>query len=225
VATNDADSVVNALLEVSDIEGEIDKQALKRDIVGLLEYYQEEKPTVYNMEIADNIIDLSRKYDIRLPADFTLLERALFETESTCRLLDPDFDLIKAAAPIIKEITMEKLGPKEQVQELVRSLRKYQKLLKYLPTRVDKILTKLESGELTVRMDVRGATHLETKLGEMFKRMEFGLIIFALILAVTVVYISDRNMQTEMYIFILFLILIIWMLTNFFISTLRKLKE
>ncbi|MCK5561488.1 MAG: AarF/ABC1/UbiB kinase family protein, partial [Thermoplasmata archaeon] len=143
VATNDVDSVLSSLLEMSDIEGEIDKEALKRDITGLLEYYHEEKPTVYNVEIADGIIELSRKYDIRLPADFTLLERALFETESTCRLLDPDFDLLKASAPIIREVTMERIGPKEQIQEFIRNLKKYEKLFKYLPTRIDKILNKL----------------------------------------------------------------------------------
>ena len=216
VATNDSDSVVGALLEMSDIEGEIDKEALKRDVASLLDYYHEEKPTVYDMQIADNIIELSRKYDIRLPADFTLLERALFETESTCRLLDPDFDLLRATAPIIREITMEKVGPKEQIQDLIRSLRKYQKLFKYLPTRIDKLLKKLEAGELTVKMDVRGATHLETKLEDMFKRIEFGLIIFALILAVTIIYVSDRGINTGVYVFFLFVIILTWIFSNFF---------
>ncbi len=216
VATNDSDSVVGALLEMSDIEGEIDKEALKRDVTSLLDYYHEEKPTVYDMQIADNIIELSRKYDIRLPADFTLLERALFETESTCRLLDPDFDLLRATAPIIREITMEKVGPKEQIQDLIRSLRKYQKLFKYLPTRIDKLLKKLEAGELTVKMDVRGATHLETKLEDMFKRIEFGLIIFALILAVTIIYVSDRGINTGVYVFFLFVIILTWIFSNFF---------
>jgi ubiquinone biosynthesis protein len=225
VATHDVESVVNSLLEMSDVEGEIDKQALKRDVTQLLDYYHEEKPTVYDMEIADNIIELSRKYDLRLPADFTLLERALFETESTCRLLDPDFDLLKAVAPIIKEITMDTMGPKEQIQDFIRSLRRYHKLFKLLPTRIDKLLNKIEDGELTVKMDVRGATHLETRLGEMFKRIEFGLIIFALILAATIIYVSDANLSTGVYVFILAIILLFWIFTNFFRSLLRKSNE
>jgi ubiquinone biosynthesis protein len=218
VATNDVDSVLSSLLEMSDIEGEIDKEALKRDITGLLEYYHEEKPTVYDIEIADGIIELSRKYDIRLPADFTLLERALFETESTCRLLDPDFDLLKASAPIIREVTMERIGPKEQIQEFIRNLKKYEKLFKYLPTRIDKILNKLEAGELTVKMDVRGVTHMETKIGEVFRSLEIGLIVFALIIALTVIYISEKSMGTSNYLFFLFLIFIGWILVNFFRS-------
>ncbi len=222
VATNDVESVLSSLLEMSDIEGEIDKEALKRDIAGLLDYYHEEKPTVYDIEIADNIIELSRKYDIRLPADFTLLERALFETESTCRILDPDFDLLKAAAPIIREVTMEHIGPKERIQELIRNLKKYEKLFKFLPSRIDKILNKLEAGELTVKMDVRGATHLETKIEEVFKSMEIGIIAFALILALTVIYISERSMGTNEYIFFLFLVLIGWLLVNYFRSIGKK---
>jgi ubiquinone biosynthesis protein len=225
IALNDAEAVLASLLEMSDIEGELDKGALKRDIVGLLNYYHEEKVTVYDMEIADSIVEMSRKYDIRLPADFTLLERALFETESTCRLLDPDFDLFKSAAPIIQEITMEKAGPKEQIRDLIRTLRRYQKLFKFLPGRIEKLMNKLEAGEFTVKMDIRGATHLETRLSEMFKRIELGLIIFALILAATIIYVSEKSMGLENYIFTLLLILLFWIFYNFFRSAMRKDKE
>jgi ubiquinone biosynthesis protein len=224
IATNDPDSVLNSLLELSEIEGEIDKKSLKRDITGLLHYYHEEKPTVYDMQIADNIIDLSRKYEIRLPADFTLLERALFETESTCRILDPDFDLLKASAPIIREVTMERFGPKEQVQDILRTLRRYQKLLKFLPGRIDKILKKVEAGDLTVKMDIRGATHLESKLSDMFRRIEIGLIIMSLIFAATFIYISDKSMDTNLYLLILFIILCVWLFINFFINVRKEMK-
>jgi ubiquinone biosynthesis protein len=216
IALRDIDKVMSSLLEMSEIEGELDKKALKRDILGLLDYYHDEKPTVYDVQLADSIIELSRKYNIRLPADFTLLERALFETESTCRILDPDFDLIKASWPIIQEITLEKAGPKEQVQELFQVVRRYENLLKFLPGRVDKILKKIEAGELNVKMDVRGATHLETKLENIVKRIEFGIIIMAMIIAVTLVYISEKSMGTNVFILLLFIILASWLIINFF---------
>jgi ubiquinone biosynthesis protein len=222
IATGDTDTVLSSLLEMSDIEGEIDKEALRRDIAGLIEYYHDEKPTVYDVQLADSIIELSRKYDIRLPADFTLLERALFETESTCRILDEDFDLIKSTWPIIQEVTMERMGPKKQLEEVVQSLKKYQKLFKYLPGRIDKILNKIESGELSVKMDVRGVTHLETKLGEVVKRIEFGLIISFLMLIVTWVYVSGKELNTGTYLFFLLIILLTWLLGNFFWNIYKK---
>lgn len=225
IATRDYETVLNKLLDMSEIEGEIDKKALLRDITGLIDYYHDEKPTVYDMQLADSIIELSRKYDIRLPADFTLLERALFETESTCRILNPEFDLIKASWPIIQEITMERMGPKQQIQELIQNLRKYQKLFKFLPGRIDKILKKIETGELTVRMDVRGATHLETKLEELVKRIEFGIVIGSLIIALSIIYISDKNINTGTYGFFLLVILLIWLLGNFFRDTWKGRKK
>jgi ubiquinone biosynthesis protein len=222
IATRDYETVLNKLLEMSDVESEIDKKALLRDITGLIDYYHDEKPTVYDTQLADAIIDLSRKYDIRLPADFTLLERALFETESTCRILDPDFDLVKASWPIIQDVTMERMGPKQQIQELIQNIRKYQKLFKYLPGRIDKILKKIETGELTVKMDVRGVTNLESKLSELVKRIEFGLIITSLIIAVTIIYVSDKNLNTGNYIFILLIILLTWIFGNFFRDAWKK---
>ncbi len=222
IATGDTDTVLNSLLEMSEIEGEVDREALRRDIAGLLDYYQDEKPTVYDIQLADNVIELSRKYDIRLPADFTLLERALFETESTCRILDPEFDLIKAAWPIIQEVALEKAGPKQQIQDAIQTLRKYQKLFQYLPGRLDKIMKKVESGELKVKMDVRGVTHLESKLDELMKRLQFGMIISFLLLITTWVYVSGKELNTNSYLFCLFIIITIWLLGNLFWNIFKK---
>jgi hypothetical protein len=99
---------------------------------------------------------------------------------------------------------------------MIQSLQKYQKLFKYLPTRIDKLLKKVEAGELSVKMDVRGATHLESRLDGMMKRLEFGVIISALILAASLIYLSSKSMGTANYIFTIFVILLIWIIVNFF---------
>ena len=86
-------------------------------------------------------------------------------------------------------------------------------------------MNKLEAGEFTVKMDIRGATHLESRLSDMFKRIELGLIIFALILAATIIYVSEKSMGMRDYIFVLVLILLFWIFYNFFKSTIKKYKE
>jgi ubiquinone biosynthesis protein len=159
---------------------------------------------------------------VRLPADFTLLERALYETESTCRSLDPNFDLLASSGPIIKDLVAERFSPDKELKELFQTFQKYYKVFKFLPGRVDKILKKLEDGELKVKMDVKGATHLETRLTQMMKRIEISLVICALILATTLIYMSDKSMGTGMFVFILIIILFTWIMVNFFMNTRDK---
>ncbi len=222
VANRDAETVTDIILEMSEVGKEFDKKDLVKDIQDLLDYYYTEKPSVYDETIANSIIELSRKYDVRLPADFTLLERALYETESTCRSLDPDFDLLASSGPIIQDLMAQKFSPDKQLKELVQTFQKYYKMFKYLPGRVDKILKKLEAGELKVKMDVKGTTHLETRLEKMLSRIEFSLVICALILSVTLVYMSDKSMGTELFLLFLFIILMTWIMVNFFRGTREK---
>ena len=115
-----------------------------------------------------------------------------------------------------------KFSPDKQLQELVQTFQKYYQMFKYLPGRVDKILKKLEAGELKVKMDVKGTTHLETRLEKMLSRIEFSLVICALILSVTLIYMSDKSMGTELFLLFLIIILVVWIMGNFFRSTREK---
>jgi ubiquinone biosynthesis protein len=222
VAGHDAETVTDLILEMGEVGKDFNKKDLVRDVQDVLDYYYTEKPSVYDETIANNIIELSRKYDVRLPADFTLLERALYETESTCRSLDPNFDLLASSGPIIKDLVAERFSPDKELKELFQTFQKYYKVFKFLPGRVDKILKKLEDGELKVKMDVKGATHLETRLTQMMKRIEISLVICALILATTLIYMSDKSMGTGMFVFILIIILFTWIMVNFFMNTRDK---
>jgi ubiquinone biosynthesis protein len=222
IAGRDAETVADLILEMSETGKEFDRKDFTKDVQELLDFYYTEKPSVYDDTIANSIIDLSRKYDVRLPADFTLLERALYETESTCRTLDPEFDLLASSGPIIQDLVAEKFSPDKQLNELVQTFQKYYKVFKFLPGRVDKILKKLETGELKVKMDVKGTTHLETRLVQMMKRIEISLVICALILSVTLIYLSTKSMGTPMFIFLLAIILITWIMVNFFRGTNEK---
>jgi ubiquinone biosynthesis protein len=219
-ANRDADTVTETLLDMAEVEGDVDYEKLAKDLREIVEFYHEENPTIYDVSLGDWVISLSRKYNIRLPADFTLLERSLFETESTCRYLDPDFDLLMTAGPIITKTVVKKFNPLKEVQELASDLQKYHKMFKTLPQRLDRILKKAERGELSIRMDVKGATHLENRLDKVLSRLEFSLVICALILATAIIYAASGYQDAQTVVFILIIIITVWI----FITALRTSK-
>jgi ubiquinone biosynthesis protein len=207
----DSEVVTETLLEMAEIEGDFDSGELHKDIKELVDYYHDESPTIYDVNLGDWVINLSRKYDIRLPADYTLLERALFETESTCRYLDPDFDLLTAAGPLIKKTISKKLDPMAQMKNLVSDLQKYHRMFRTLPTRVDRILKKAEKGELTIKMDVKGASHMEYRLDRVLSRLAFSLVICSLILASAIIFVASKDQDPTVVVFILVIIIIVWL--------------
>ncbi|UCH87927.1 MAG: AarF/ABC1/UbiB kinase family protein [Thermoplasmata archaeon] len=217
-ASRDVDTITETLIEIADVGGDVEYNELAKDIRELVDFYHEEKPEIYDVKLSDWVIALSRKYDIRLPSDFTLLERALFETESTCRYLDPDFDLLLIAGPIISKTAISKFNPMKQMRELVVSLQKYHQMFKTLPNRVDKILKKAEKGELTLKMDVKGVSHLEYRLDKILSRLEFSLVICALILATAIIFAATENQDPTVVVFILVIIIIVWISGTIFRS-------
>jgi len=206
----DAEQTTDALLEICIIEGDLDKEELVQDIAKILDMYMEDKPNVYDVDVFYNIVEISRKHGILIPADFTALEKALFETDSICSSVDPDFDLISAMAPIAAKLAAEKFDLFKELQDIVVVLQNYHQLFKNFPDRVDRILTKAEAGELTVKMDIKGTPHFEDQIDKMLSRIEFSLVICFLLLSTTIVFVTTDKVSDTNYILLLLIILGVW---------------
>jgi len=206
----DAEELSKLLLEICIVEGEVNREELTNDISNLLNMYMEDKPTVYDLDVFYKIVDVSRKHGILLPADFTALEKALFETDSICTMVDPDFDFLEAMTPIATRLATEKFDLMGELQEIMVVLQDYNKLFRHLPDRLDKILRKAEAGELTVKMDIKGTPHFEDQIDKMLSRIEFSLIICFIILSTTIVYVMSDKISDTNYMLLLLLTLSVW---------------
>jgi ubiquinone biosynthesis protein len=67
--------------------------------------------------IAD-VTDLLRVYDIQLPPDIAMFSKACMTLEGFGRLINPDFDLMEEAEPLIRQWGMDRYKPARLVKKL-----------------------------------------------------------------------------------------------------------
>jgi ubiquinone biosynthesis protein len=80
---------------------------------------------------SDNYATLGLKYDLSLPTEFSTLERALILIEANCLELDPRFNLLENAKPVIMKVLMKRYSPFEAFEYLQLEGDRYLESLKW----------------------------------------------------------------------------------------------
>lgn len=92
------------------------------------------------------------KHGIRLPADFTMMFKAMITTEGLARTVAAGINPIEAARPYIEELVRTRYSlDRVKKQALVEGVRVID-LLWALPSTVERLIEKLEAGELRIRL-------------------------------------------------------------------------
>ncbi|WP_321430076.1 lipopolysaccharide core heptose(II) kinase RfaY [uncultured Methanolobus sp.] len=89
---------------------------------------------------SDNYATLGLKYDLSLPTEFSTLERALILVEANCLELDPRFNLLENAKPVIMKVLMKRYSPFEAFEYLQLEGDRYLEIIKELPQGVNDVI-------------------------------------------------------------------------------------
>lgn len=125
--------------------------------------------------------DLMVSMPFQLPEDLLLLGRSIAMLSGLCTGLEPDFNVWSALAPYTTKLISGEQGEGASWQVIKDEGTKLAQTLLALPTRVDRLLTTAERGELAVRtpmLDLR-ARRMERTMN----RMVFATVFAALLLA------------------------------------------
>jgi ubiquinone biosynthesis protein len=154
---DDLEMVAQNLIELCNKVGPFEPGPFKNDLEQIMEFHDRERASPGNPEMLDMIIDTAEEHNLRLPPDFMLITRSLFQFEGMCRRLDPDYELIETLGPYIQERLFERyLSPQRQKDALIDIGIHGAELLKNAPGRLNNILRKLEQDEFSLNMELGG---------------------------------------------------------------------
>jgi len=192
----DVKKIINVLDDLGVLENVLDIRNLKVDLSDFLDrYYQVPLYQLDVGKILNEMIALMRNYNIRLPAELTLMGKALITEESVGRALDPQFDMITLAKPYVEKLLTRKLDPRRQLLEFAGTLDEFARLFKILPSEIKLISAKVKKGEIKIQFEHRGLDNLITGLNQTGNRLSFSLIIAALIIGSSLIVHSDKGPQ------------------------------
>ncbi|MFX1519267.1 MAG: ABC1 kinase family protein, partial [Promethearchaeota archaeon] len=124
----------------------------ERDLSDLIDTYADKPLKDVNWgNLMDELFQLSYRHKMRAPTEFMNLGRAIMFLEKSARILDPEFNFNDAAEPYMSVFIEKLVSPQELAKQLVSNIQGFVRLTRDLPARINLILTRLETGELTIQ--------------------------------------------------------------------------
>ncbi|MES0447504.1 MAG: AarF/UbiB family protein, partial [Desulfobacterales bacterium] len=162
---------------------QINERLLLRDILEILHLYH--SVPVGKLDLGQLLMDLNnmlRAHHLKLPSDLALMFKAMVTVEGTARQLYPELNVIAEIEPFIRRLGTERWKPAQIWRRFARQLRFYLKLQSNLPGSIQRILQKVEQGELNIQFKHENLGGLQKSLDNVSNRLSFSIILASLII-------------------------------------------
>jgi predicted unusual protein kinase regulating ubiquinone biosynthesis (AarF/ABC1/UbiB family) len=184
LADDRGDDVAEALIELGEPLEAFDRGGFLRDVNGLVGHaYRSDVGELDAGELLNKVITTSLTHGLRLPAELTLLAKALVHLGVVTRALHPAFEPALSIRDYLREIATQRARSRLNPRQMYRVLSETADLLTALPHRVDLITRRIANNELQAKLDLPQLTSLLEGLQKVANRIFSGLVLAALIVA------------------------------------------
>ena len=181
MVNGDADGLVMVLLEwTGDVRVEMSlmESAVERYIAR-----RDNGPLRLGDSISE-FMDLAREAHISMPSDMALLFKALITADRVLLQLDPDFDVIRTSAPLVRERMRARYAPKRLLREQRASAMQMYEMAADAPKTLRLLMYRLKQGRIGVDMDVRHLHRVSSALERAATRLSLAVVAGAFILGI-----------------------------------------
>ncbi len=191
------DDVAATLVEMGTPTTSFDRGGFTREIATLIARNVElTAGEVEAGRVLFEVIDLSYRKGLKLPAEMTLLAKALFNLDGVTRALDPSFTPLETIRAYGNEIAMARakrdVSPRRLYQIALESV----DFLAALPHRLDQITARLANDDFATHVDIPQLPSLITALQKVANRVFTGLVLAGLLVASAMVLPHWRTLGT-----------------------------
>jgi predicted unusual protein kinase regulating ubiquinone biosynthesis (AarF/ABC1/UbiB family) len=161
---------------------EFDRLALRRGVGPLVS--ENRDSTVAEIAVGRLVIEMSvaaSNAGLRLPAELTLLGKALLHLDEIARTLAPDFEPNEAIRRHAAELSGKRLRAGASLRRILATSHDLAEFVERLPARANLILDRVANNELSVRVDALDHRMLLQGAQTIANRIVLGLVLAALI--------------------------------------------
>jgi ubiquinone biosynthesis protein len=188
IARENVSSAVEIFLDICQVSDQkVNRPALEQDFREFLDFQRlQREGQKIDEGMNQKLISIALKNGFMPPPTFILLERALLEAEGVCRELTANFDLNQMLMPILGDVLQEKLSTTVDPIRAMQTAQEYRELMQRGPKKAYSILNKLDSGNLTVKVDTEFLNDLRLDIWRIFLILGISIIALALLFMVTI---------------------------------------
>ncbi len=201
IATKDADLIVSSLTDLGALVPTADMTPVRRSIQYMLDNFMDRPFTsdeVSITAISDDLYQMAYDQPFRFPATFTFVMRAMTTLEGLGKGLDPDFDFLAVAQPFADEFLV---GSSQSMGETLltqvgRQAAEFTNTSLTLPRRIESTLTRVEQGDLRLRVRSTEAERLIRKLNSIGMGAIYALLFGSFLLTATNLFVAGHATLT-----------------------------
>lgn len=178
----DVGGVMRSLLDIGIAQHTVNKQVLRRDLTRLQEkYYGLPLSQISVGEALQELVDLSFKHQIRIPAEFTMVIKSLITMEGLVKQLDPKISMLDVAEPFARKLVRGRLTAQRLQRRALEALGELYGIMTRVPQQVENILGQVEEGELRLQLEHRNLNRVMQRLNIIANRIALSIMIAGLI--------------------------------------------
>lgn len=183
--SRNVDNIINQLIYMNILTSAQNTPDLKSDINDLMNKY-------YGADLKDmhggiqQLLKVIIKHNIQLPKEFVMIGRGIALIEDTGIKLDPNFNAVTELKKLSKKIIIQKYSLTRLSKVTSNYMLQIEHLAKDLPITINNMLSKLEEGNLSVKLK-------HESISELTNQLSISLILSALIIGSSLAIMSDKG--------------------------------
>ena len=191
VVRHDAGALVNAVLRLTIWEGDPDLRALRREASEFMDVnlYRPLREIELG-RLLQQVFDVALAHRLRVPADLLLLIKALTTIEGVGRQLDPEFDIISKASPMVARLQKDRYRPERLLMDLWSYGSDLAGLFRELPFEFRTLLRLARQGKFKIELTHGGLETWRVTQDRTSNRMAFAIVLASLIVGSSVIVVS-----------------------------------
>ena len=196
-AEHNYDMVMDALVDADIINEEtVNLNNFRDDLRDISEpFYGRSLQTISVKDVYDQVMQLLRKYHIRLPRNLMLLFKTFIQVEALGKILGSDASLLEVTRPYAKKMLKKGYETQKWVHNIVRDFRSTRGYLRVFPRLFHDIFKGLAAGKHQIEIRHTGLQQTNTNIERSINRLAVSIIISASLIAGSLVLDSSQKVM------------------------------
>lgn len=183
----DAATTTHVLVEWAG-DAKVNEDELHSEVESFIDRYHGVPLKQLNLlALLGDVTQLLRRHHLALPTDLALMIKAVTTVEGLGRLLNPDYQIVEEAEPVLRRLLSEQYAPEVMIRRGWDVLREGMDLLAELPREIRQLTQSARRGHLRLGLDVAQIDRFGHELNRAANRLTIGLITSACILGAAII--------------------------------------
>lgn len=198
VARKDPDGLISVIMSIGIKKGYINRNKLYDDVDYLFDSYLSTSLQNIQMSVMlEEIFECSKKNNVFLPKDFTLLIRSLIIVEGVVAKISPEVKILDIAIPFVKSNNKFGFFKDINTDEIMLNSISFVKDTKNLPGKLIELSNSVLNGRAKIQLQINNLSKSVNTVNKAVNRMVFALIISSMIIGSSLI--LTTNIGPKMY--------------------------